>query len=152
MSKFEKVAGKKIMVKFLELNGEKGIWATCTQAVKDFAGKAFKEGDTVNIQYEETPNGELKYHVTRIEKGDGTDTKAGTSPDSGKSDTGKPKCKDCGKELKDAKYEKCYTCNEKNPSKKSYGKKSYGKSPEEQNSIKRQAIGKMTAQTLIAMQ
>ena len=155
MSKFEKVAGKKIMVKLQKLNGETAVWATCTQAVKDFAAKAFKEGDTVNVQYEDTPNGELKYHVSRIEKGDGTDTKTGggtPNPSAtGTPNTDKPKCSDCGKELKDAKYEKCYVCNKKNPS-KSKGKGSYGKSPEEQDSIKRQAIGKMTAQSLIAMQ
>lgn len=150
MGKFDKVAKtqSKVMVRFQELAGEAGVWATCSQAVKDFASKNFKTGDTVNVQYEETPNSQLKYHVTRIEKGNGTDTKKGaTAPD-----TGKPTCEDCHKELKDDKYKKCWACNEKNPVKKSYGKKSYDKSPEVQASIKRQAIGHMTSRTLIALQ
>ena len=146
MSKFIKVANKKVMVK-VDIDGLGATWATCTPAVKEFAGKAFKEGDAIKVTYEEKSDAEVKYHVTRIEKGAGTDTKAGVAtPDT----SGKPTCKDCGKELKDAKYEKCYTCNQKNPSKT--GKKSYGKSPEVQESIKRQAIGHMTSRSLIALQ
>ena len=33
-----------------------------------------------------------------------------------------PTCEDCGKELKDDKYKKCYNCNKKTPSKKASGK------------------------------
>ena len=145
MSKFIKIAKDKIMVKVnIDSLGE--IWATCTPAVKDFAGKTFKEGDGVKVTYNEQTGAQTKYHVTRIEKGTGADINSGGSTP----DNEKPKCSDCGKELKDAKYEKCYTCNEKNPSKK--GKKGYGKSPEVQESIKRQAIGHMTSRTLIALQ
>ena len=151
MSKFIKVANKKIMVK-VDIDNVGAVWATCTPAVKDFAGKAFKEGDVVKVTYELKTDAEVKYHVTRIEKGTGTDTKTGGgTPDTEKSNAGKPTCKDCGKELKDAKYEKCWDCNKKNPS-KSAGKGSYGKTPEVQESIKRQAIGHMTSRTMIALQ
>ena len=55
-------------------------------------------------------------------------------------------CGKCGKAMKDDTYEFCYTCNQAEP------KKSYGKSPEEQATIKRQAIGHMTSRSLIALQ
>lgn len=38
------------------------------------------------------------------------------------------------------------------PSTNNYEKKTYGKTPEEQNSIKRQAIGHMVSRTLVGMQ
>jgi len=150
VSKFIKTAKDKIMVK-VNIDGLGETWATCTQAVKDFAKTAFKEGDTVKVTYEEKTGGQTKYHVTRIEKGTGTDTNSGTKTPASEASSGKPTCSDCGKELKDAKYTKCWACNQKNPaSKKSSG--SYGKSPEVQESIKRQAIGHMTSRTLIALQ
>jgi len=147
VSKFDKVAAKKVMVRFLELDGKTGVWTTCSQAVKDFASKNFKSGDDVHIQYEDGKDN--MFHVSRIEKGAGQDVKKGASAPP-ETNSGKPTCSDCGKELKDAKYTKCYTCNQKNPAKNPGG--GYGKSPVEQDSIKRQAIGKMTAQSLIAMQ
>jgi len=83
---------------------EKGTWASCSIAVYNYAKKTFKDGDEVDAEYS-IKDGE--YNVTRV-------TAKGKS--SVKSD--KPICIDCGKELKDSKYEKCYTCNKKNPSKK----------------------------------
>ena len=147
MAKFDKVAGKKVMVRFLELNGKSGVWTSCSQAVKDYASANFKSGDDVHVQYEDGQNN--MFHVSKIEKGPGTDTKKGTAPAVG-GGSGKPVCEDCGKDLKDAKYKKCYTCNQKNPAKKTGG--SYGKTPEVQESIKRQAIGHMTSRTLISLQ
>ena len=137
------------MVRFLELAGETGKWTTCSQAVKDYASQNFKSGDVVHVQYEDGENNML--HVTKIEAGAGQDVKKGAStatPDT--SASGKPTCADCGKELKDAKYKKCYVCNKKNPSKSGGG--SYGKTPEVQESIKRQAIMHATSRALIALQ
>ena len=147
MSKFDKVAAKKVMVRFLELDGKTGVWTTCSQAVKDFASKNFKSGDVVHIQYEDGKDNML--HVSRIEAGASQDVKKGATAPS-ESKTGKPTCSDCGVELKDAKYTKCWACNKKNPAKKTGG--SYGKTPEVQESIKRQAIGHMTSRSLIALQ
>lgn len=146
MSKFIKVAKDKIMVK-VNIDSIGDVWATCTPAVKTFAKTAFKEGDTIKVTYNEQENAQTKYHVTRIEKGTGADTNAGTSAVEA-SNSGKPKCSDCGKELKDAKYKKCYTCNDKNPAKKG----GFGKSVKQQEDIKREAIGHMTSRSLIAMQ
>jgi len=89
-------------------------WMTTSTAVYGFAKKALKgtdkttgyAGDEVKVTYTEE-NG--KYNATRIEKiGGGTDN-AETRTD------GKPTCTDCGKELKDNKYTKCYLCNKKSP-------------------------------------
>ncbi len=90
----------------LEDNDTKGTWANCTQAVYNYAKKTFKDGEEVEVEYS-AKNGE--YNVTKItKKGQGAESK-NTSPT----------CKDCGKVLKDDKYEKCYPCNQKNPSKPS---------------------------------
>ena len=140
MSKFIKVANKKIMVK-VNIDGIGEKWTFCTPAVKTFAEKTFKEGDIVNVTYETKDNGDI--HVSRIEKGNGKDTTVSSSQS--KTNTNKPTCKDCGKELKDAKYEKCYACNQKNPSYKK------DKGSEVNTSIKRQAIGHMVSRTLIAL-
>lgn len=143
MAKFDKVARTKDknMVRFQELDGKTGVWATCTPAVKGYASTTFKAGDIVDVQSE--PTGEVGLHVTRISKaGQGGGVTTSTVS------TTAPTCEDCGKALKDAKYKKCYTCNKKNPS-KSGG--SYGKTPEVQESIKRQAIGHMVSRTLIAL-
>ncbi len=85
-----------------------GTWAGCSANVYNWAKKTYKEGDEVAVEYS-VNNGQ--YTVTRITKG------AGESVQSEVKNTSAPTCKDCGKELKDNKYEKCYTCNQKNPSK-----------------------------------
>jgi len=150
-------------------------WATTTKAVHDWAKRSFKEGDTVDVQYN-IKNGQ--YFVTRI-SAPGQGLKVASTPvetskptcedcgvelkdrkykkcyicnktGKGESKQEKPTCADCGKELKDDKYEKCYTCNQKNPVKKTSG--GYIKSPEVQESIKRQAIGHMTSRSLISLQ
>lgn len=149
MSKFDKAAAKKVMIRFLELGGKTGVWTSCSQAVKDYASKNFKSGDEVHVQYEDGENNML--HVSRIEKGAGSDVKGGaTASSASTTNTGKPTCSDCGVEVKDAKYTKCYACNQKNPASKSKG--ASGRSPEVNESIKRQAIGHMTSRSLIALQ
>ena len=140
MAKFEKVAKKRLMVRFLEIDGKTGVWATCSEAVKDYAKKTFKEGDIVDVQSD--PSGELGLHVTRISKpGQG----GGGSPAQSPANT-ELICPDCGK-AKEAKYEKCWSCNKKNPSSKTKDRGS-----DVNTSIKRQAIGHMTSRSLIAMQ
>lgn len=144
MGKFDKVAGKKVMVRFLELAGASGVWATCSQVVKDYAEKNFKSGDAVHVQFEDGQNNML--HVSKIEPGPGADIKK--SADVTSAVSGKPSCEDCGKDLQDAKYKKCWACNKKNPT--AGAKKDRGS--EVNSSIKRQAIGHMTSRTLISLQ
>lgn len=57
------------------------------------------------------------------------------------------KCADCGKRLDDGKYKTCYTCSMAARAKAS----KFNKSPEVQDIIKRQALGHMTANTMIAL-
>ncbi len=86
-----------------------GTWADCSANVYNWAKKTYKEGDEVKVEYS-VNNGQ--YTVTRITKGAGESVKTeATQPDKN------PTCKDCGKELKDNRYDTCYTCNQKNPSK-----------------------------------
>ena len=54
-------------------------------------------------------------------------------------------CKECGRPLKDNKYEKCYTCNQADK------EKSGGHSPAVSESIRKQATGHMTSVTVAAM-
>lgn len=141
MAKFIKVALKKTMLRVAVDGQEK--WATCTPQVLGYTKNTFKGGEEVDIQSE--ASGELGFHITRISKagqGGGTSTAASTND--------KSKCPDCGKD-KEAKYPKCWACNDKNPAPKKSGG-GYGKnSPEVSASIKRQAIGHMTSRTLIAL-
>ena len=118
-------------------------WATTTKAVHDWAKRSFKEGDTVDVEYN-IKNGQ--YFVTRI-SAPGQSPKTSSAPVSEKS-TSKPTCSDCGKELKDDKYEKCYTCNKKSPS----GRKTYTKNIDTANAISRQNANHATSRALIALQ
>ncbi len=74
-------------------------WYFLTDKVREFVKKAIKKGDEVEIKHV-SKNGDN--YITFIEKSNG-ETKA----------TDVPTCEDCGRTLKDAKYKKCYTCNEK---------------------------------------
>jgi len=125
-----------------------GTWANCSANVYNWAKKSFKEGEEVIVEYTEK-NGQ--YNVTRITKGSGdsVQTKA--------KNTSSPTCADCGKELKDDKYSKCYTCNKKNPDKttttskkKSYSK-SYSKSPEDKEQIRRLSVLRAVAEAVQVM-
>lgn len=115
-------------------------WAKCSEAVHNYAKKAFKENEEVTLQY---TNKNGKYYVTKIVKASG----GGTRSDSNKTENTKsssPCCEDCNKELKDSKYKKCWACNNKNYSKStttSSSSKSY-KSPTTQDSIVRQSCMK----------
>ena len=127
------VAVKKNNKNLLRFEDDKGnkVWAITTDAVVNYAKNNFKEGDKCGLEY--TVDDNDQYNVTRINKdGKSTTTKVKTD----KKDPNKPHCVDCGKELKDDKYEKCYDCNQKNPSKKTSGR-GYSKSPEDKEQIKR---------------
>ena len=144
--------GDKYLLK-IALDDGKEKWMETTSAVYNFAKNNLKghnqdtnyPGDEVDIQYTEK-NGQ--HNVTRIsKKGANTQTQTDSSP----AKTGGYTCEDCGKELKDDKYKKCYTCNKKNPTKKSENKYSDGKfrTPEQ---ITKDEIGHMTARTMVSLQ
>ena len=61
-------------------------------------------------------------------------------------ETAKYKCTKCGKVMKDDKYENCYTCNQAE-----WKSKQGATGSDRNNSIERQAIGKMTARTVSAL-
>ena len=141
MSKFVRLTrpeNKKKMIKvYVDDNDKKGTWYSCSNAVYDYVSKNFKEGDKVTLQTDNDT-------VVKVTKGEGVVQEAKTTP--------KYVCEDCGKELKDGKYKKCYNCNKKAP-KTSTENKSYGyKSPEVQESIRKQAVGHMVSRSLIALQ
>ena len=118
--------------------GEK--WCETTEPVVNYAKKAFKDGDEVEATYTEKDGA---YNVTRVTKKTTTTTKPSTT----KKETipGKYVCEDCGKELKDDKYKKCYPCNKKNPV------KTTGNSTTQQ-SIERQNVNNAVSRALISLQ
>jgi len=118
--------GNKYLVKIVGLGTEeKGDWATTSEKVYNWAKKNFKEGDEVNAEYSEK-NG--SFFVSRITGGKGSSKKT----EEPKEETPEFVCEECGKELKDGKYSKCYTCNQKSKTStpatsSSSGKPDYGK-------------------------
>lgn len=137
--------GAKCLLK-LEFDDGAEKWAETNQTVYNYASKAFEEGDVIGIDYREK-NGQV--FVDRVNK-DGkvtkiSDSEAPVAEEKEKTQTsGKPTCADCGKELKDDKYKKCYTCNQKNPVESS----SSGRSPETIDSIKTQTAYKVAAMAI----
>ena len=125
-------------IKILEDNGQEK-WYNASKEVHDYAKQSLQKDNVVVL--ETTPDNRGGAEITRITKaaGDTTPPATATPPPAS---SGAPVCTDCGKALKDGKYKKCYTCNQKNPAPKTGG---YQKSPEVQESIKRQAIMKSSA-------
>jgi len=102
--KFKTVGAKNAMIA-LDENGKK-VWYHTYQKVYEGAKQYLKEGDEVEIKLAEEEKGGLKV-ITFIKKiGQST-------PKPQPSNTGKPTCEDCGAELKDSKYKKCWKCNQK---------------------------------------
>lgn len=114
-------------------------WATTTAEVVAYAKANFKPEEEAKFEMTEK-NGQ--YHVTRVLKpGESASAPASTTSD------GKPKCSDCGKELKDSKYKKCYECNKKNTAPKESKSGSYN-SPEEQTRKNKLGIMSASAQAV----
>ena len=141
--------GKKHLLK-IDIGDGEAKWMDTDETVYNFVKQNFEDGDEIGIEY--TQHGKL-YKVIRVNK-DGKNVEKSSKEDapvketksppiSGDSD--KPVYSDCGKELKDSKYKKCYTCNQANPEQGKYSQKS----PEVQASIKAQTAYKCAS---IAMQ
>jgi len=84
-------------------------WYNVLENVKPYLEKINK-GDVITINFYK--KGVANY-VTMIKKG----SESAPEAEAPESTTGF-KCIDCGKELKDGKYKKCFMCNKKNPAKK----------------------------------
>lgn len=78
-------------------------WYFLSDKVVEFVKTGINKGDEVEI---ETTKKNGKYTVNFIKKASATTSQ----PQEPSNDV--PTCEDCGKELKDAKYKKCYTCNQ----------------------------------------
>lgn len=130
-------------------------WADTIEAVYNFAKKNFKpaskkdnyDGEECGFEYTEE-NG--KFNVTRIIKGGKSTKKEGTTAKESSPATTKYACSDCGKELKDDKYKKCFVCNKKSPSKG--GGQSYSKSPKDAEQIKRLSVLKSSCEAMVVLQ
>jgi len=129
--KFIKAAKTKKMLQ-VEIDG-KEEWTNTNENVYNFAKSKFKNGDEIELQYSEQDG--MKF-VTRITGSGGASTEKETSS----SPESKYTCEDCGVSLKDSKYKKCYTCNQKNPSPKAEKSNYYAKSPEDKEQIKRLSV------------
>lgn len=104
------------------INDDDEIWAETTEAVYNFAKKNFEENEKCEFEYEEEDG---RYTITKIlKKGKTTKKKSSKSK-------AKYTCEDCGKELKDDKYKKCYNCNKKNPIKKTKTSSGEFRTPEQ---------------------
>jgi len=147
MDKFVKAAQSKNMLKVVI--GGKETWAFCSEPVLKFAKNTLKEGDEVTIQ-SDNKNGNI--YITRISKGEVVSIE---TPKTEKPVSESPRyvCEDCGKELKDGKYKKCYECNKKNPEpkEKKEPKTTYGYTPKDTESIKKQAVLKSVCMAVSAL-
>ena len=131
--------GKKILVK-IALDDGNEVWATTTQAVYNWASKNFTEGDEVDVDYT-LKNGQ--YFVKRISEPNKDGSKKTSSPKETTSDS-EYTCEECGASLKDGKYKKCYTCNQKKPSSKNKS----SRTDEVGKSIERQAMMKASCDAI----
>ena len=91
--------------KGFKIAGDKDQWYTANKEILDDLAKVEK-GDTVEITF--VKNGVFR-NVSKIEK-----VKLEPKKEETKTATGF-NCTDCGAELKDGKYKKCFMCNKKNP-------------------------------------
>jgi uncharacterized protein YabE (DUF348 family) len=128
--------GKNLLKLQLDDGTEK--WASTSEAVYNYAKSNLKAKDEVDVEMTKT-NGQI--NVTRINKKGEKVSEPVISKTEG---TNAPyTCIDCGKVLKDGKYQKCFECNKKNPVKKE-GKKevtgNVGRSIEKQAMMKASAM------------
>jgi len=104
-----KVTNKSKTNKGIQLEGQEG-WFSIPEKLTGFVAKINK-GDNVDITY--LKKGVFK-NVLLIYSTKEEVKKEEPKAETTKSTTGFA-CSDCGKELKDDKYKKCYTCNQKAP-------------------------------------
>lgn len=121
-------------------------WAVTTKAVVDYAKAHFQKDEDAVFEMTEK-NGQ--YTVSKITKVGGA-----TTSQTPATTTSAPKCSDCGKDLKDAKYKKCYDCNKKAPAQQAEKPAGgSGRTDTVGTSIEKQAMMKASANAVaLAMQ
>jgi hypothetical protein len=114
--------GLKIGLEEGEIEGEnqEEIWMTTIERVVNYAKNQIEEGSEVKVDYDWDENdGYFANRITKVGRSSSRGKGRGKSTRGrGSKKTSKYACEDCGKELKDGKYKKCYECNQKNPSPK----------------------------------
>ena len=154
MSWIFKVAFKKGKKHLLKIDVGEGDpkWMNTTETVYNFAHENYEEGNEIGVDYEKKGN---VFHVIRINKdgavnekklSDEEDVKEETTAKKDTKKSDKFVCEDCGKEMTNGNYKKCYDCNQKN-----YGGKYSKKSPETQASIKMQTAYKCACMAIQVM-
>lgn len=138
----------KFFIKYSDDNGAE-IYGSTSEKVVAYANKILKEGD--EFEAEIIKQGTF-VKILKINAKTTTNNNANVTMEKGvipegetvtvTNATAKFACADCGKELKNGTYTKCFNCNKSNPEPKP---KTYGKSPEEQDSIRKQAVLKASA-------
>ena len=116
--------------KGFKIEGQEG-WFNAGDTVVPYLSK-IEKGAEVIVTFEK--KGVAK-NVTKIVKAGATTT---TKTETPKDSTGFY-CEDCGKELKDDRFKKCFMCNKKNPQKEGnkISSKEYTQSPERTAQIQR---------------
>jgi len=135
--------GNKILLK-IRLDDGTEKWMGTTQTVLDYAQKNLKKEEDVKLEKTEK-NGQ--YFVTKIMKIETCSPAPVETPKAIAPISTEPKCEDCGKVLKDAKYTKCWECNKKNPAPKA-DKPTGGRTDAIGTSIEKQAMMKASAQAI----
>jgi len=149
--------GKKLLLKIdtQDKTDNPVKWMNTTEAVYNYVKANFEEDDKIGIEY--TKKGQL-FHVVRVNKdGKSSEKEEGAIAPETEDEPKVEKetkttnkkdgkfCLDCGKKLTNPKYDTCWDCHEKNPSKGSYSQKS----PEVQASIKMQVAYKAAAEAML---
>jgi len=124
-----KILAKKSDNKAFKLNDDN--WYNLNDPVIPYLEKMNK-GDEVVVTYEK--KGTSRYVSKLLNAGAGAEPTKTEAPKT-ESSTGFV-CEDCGKELKDGKFKKCFVCNKKNPASKGEKKSTYD-SPEKTAQIQR---------------
>ena len=149
--------GKKLLLKIDTQDKSKTSvkWMPTTEAVFNYVKSNFEEDDEIGIEY--TKKGPT-YHVVRANK-EGKNKELGEEAVAPEAEvepkvenetktTTKEKgkfCLECGKKLTNEKYDTCWSCHEKSPSKGKYSQRS----PEVQASIKMQVAYKVAAEAIL---
>ena len=121
-------------------------WAVTTDAVVEYAQKNFQKEEDAVFEMTEKNGQYTVSKITKVGGSSGTTSAPATT-------TGTPKCSDCGKDLKDAKYKKCYDCNKANPTKHEEKPAGGGRTDAVGTSIEKQAMMKASANAVaLAMQ
>jgi len=124
-------------------NENDATWYFLADPVVNFVKDNISNGDEVTIKYDRSGGKSTITYITKG-KGESQQTTPKESPPQGVQPELKFVCEECGKPLKDDRYKKCYTCNQKNPAKVAVTSKD--------ELIKREAVAHATSRVMIGLQ